>query len=138
MRATPTNIAWNPNSLTRVPLRAGPEVKLMQLPTKICFPFLFSQSGLFIPPLTPDNEPLGNPRVFQMNATLTDCKPETEGNIPNSIDPAIHRAVPKIHQVPQLRHHGAVHHANCKPKASHGDDQLSWPRSKRNLKRNEE
>jgi len=75
------------------------------------------------------------PKLLDQSPTQswTNSKAKTEGNIPNSIDPTIHRAVPEVHQVPQLGHHGAVHHANGKPKASHGDDELSWLHGKRYL-----
>ena len=64
---------------------------------------------------------------------LTNCKAKTERHVTDGIDPAIYRAVPEVHQVPQLGHHGAVHHADGKPEASHGDDELCRLASNRYL-----
>lgn len=55
---------------------------------------------------------------------ITYSKPKTERNIPDGIHAPIDSGMSNIHQIPQLRHHGAVYHSNRKAQAGVRNDQM--------------
>ena len=70
------------------------------------------------------------PRPSQI---YTDGKSKAESNIPNGVHSTVGRIVSLVNDVPQLRHHGAVHHPDSEAEAAHGDDQLGLSCGHRNL-----